>query len=84
MKPDPGPLGARIFVYIGPTVPGLSTRTILGRQLPDHVKAMVEECGALNRLIVPLNLMTATIRAGRRRGSKAYQDMQDIINHYRR
>lgn len=43
-------------VYIGKSLPGLSTNTVFtGGVIPDHVKKMIEENPAIGHLIVPVD-----------------------------
>lgn len=78
------PLEMRVFVYVGPTVPGLTSRTILGRELPGYVNDMAAACAALKRFIVPLSLMADTLKAINRRGSSANSAAMEVINHFNR
>jgi hypothetical protein len=67
------------MVYVGPSVRGLCTRTILGKARPDFVKRLVAECPAVERFIVPLSMMAQSERAIASVGSQAYFDAQDVV-----
>lgn len=76
--------GAPILVYCGPSVMGLTTRTILGKSLPKHVQEMARKCPELERMIVPLDRFSETVKAVGRRGSNARADAIAIIRALRR
>lgn len=78
------PLGSRKFVYVGPTIPGLQNRAILGKATPRYVEDMIAKCPTLARLIVPLDLMSTSIKAVARRGSQMEKNARVVQNHFNR
>ena len=73
-----------VLIYVGPTIPTLPRRTILGRRRPKHVQELIRQCPDLDCLIVPLSAMREIEAFMQFRGSGAHSAAHAVTQAFKR
>lgn len=68
-------------IYVGPGKPGLITNTVYSGGYPVFVSAMIEECPAIEKLMVKIpDYATAKLKV-KKKGTIEYENAQRVLSY---
>lgn len=84
---EPETNSVKQVIYIGPNIPGGALhryQVLLGEGLPEHIKALPEECPEISGLFVPVESFATAEIAVMQAGTAENTLYRAVVEHYQK
>ncbi len=71
-------------IYVGPGRPGLLTNAVYDGEYPIYVQEALEECPAIEKLMVPIHQYQSKKKAAKEKGTIEYKWAQEVFEYFQK